>query len=159
MTQSEISVRDVISMFKKDALCFSGSDKEAILDLVTSRSNAQRQETIAAYKSNFGQVQKYISSSRYSSKLEVCILCSCQVVVSFTFRHKSNVVSPGPDWGSEVWADRQVWAAHRQSDENPSLPRCQRDPRCSKSTTFTSLSVSCSYSRGYLRYFKSMLCY
>ncbi|XP_062249202.1 annexin A6 isoform X2 [Platichthys flesus] len=32
-----------------------GSDKEAILDLVTSRSNAQRQETIAAYKSSFGQ--------------------------------------------------------------------------------------------------------
>uniref|UniRef100_A0A3B4EQI6 Annexin n=1 Tax=Pundamilia nyererei TaxID=303518 RepID=A0A3B4EQI6_9CICH len=32
-----------------------GSDKEAILDLVTSRSNAQRQEIIAAYKSNFGQ--------------------------------------------------------------------------------------------------------
>ncbi|XP_060935238.1 annexin A6 isoform X1 [Limanda limanda] len=32
-----------------------GSDKEAILDLVTSRSNAQRQETIAAYKSNFGK--------------------------------------------------------------------------------------------------------
>uniref|UniRef100_A0A671U8B3 Annexin n=1 Tax=Sparus aurata TaxID=8175 RepID=A0A671U8B3_SPAAU len=32
-----------------------GSDKEAILDLVTSRSNAQRQEVIAAYKSNFGK--------------------------------------------------------------------------------------------------------
>ncbi|XP_035018298.2 annexin A6 isoform X1 [Hippoglossus stenolepis] len=32
-----------------------GSDKEAILDLVTSRSSAQRQETIAAYKSNFGK--------------------------------------------------------------------------------------------------------
>lgn len=32
-----------------------GSDKDAILDLVTSRSNAQRQEIIAAYKSSFGQ--------------------------------------------------------------------------------------------------------
>uniref|UniRef100_A0A3Q0RU67 Annexin n=1 Tax=Amphilophus citrinellus TaxID=61819 RepID=A0A3Q0RU67_AMPCI len=32
-----------------------GSDKEAILDLVTSRSNAQRQEISAAYKSSFGQ--------------------------------------------------------------------------------------------------------
>uniref|UniRef100_A0A665W5W2 Annexin n=1 Tax=Echeneis naucrates TaxID=173247 RepID=A0A665W5W2_ECHNA len=32
-----------------------GSDKEAILDLVTSRSNAQRQEIIAAYKSSFGK--------------------------------------------------------------------------------------------------------
>uniref|UniRef100_A0A8C4NTD9 Annexin n=1 Tax=Dicentrarchus labrax TaxID=13489 RepID=A0A8C4NTD9_DICLA len=32
-----------------------GSDKETILDLVTSRSNAQRQEIIAAYKSSFGQ--------------------------------------------------------------------------------------------------------
>uniref|UniRef100_A0A8C5HW38 Annexin n=1 Tax=Gouania willdenowi TaxID=441366 RepID=A0A8C5HW38_GOUWI len=32
-----------------------GSDKEAILDLVTSRSNAQRQEVIAAYKSSFGK--------------------------------------------------------------------------------------------------------
>lgn len=38
-------------------LCFSsGSDKEAILDLVTSRSNAQRQEVIAAYKNCFGKV-------------------------------------------------------------------------------------------------------
>ncbi|XP_056133197.1 annexin A6 isoform X1 [Lampris incognitus] len=32
-----------------------GSDKEAILDLITSRSNAQRQEIITAYKSNFGK--------------------------------------------------------------------------------------------------------
>jgi len=32
-----------------------GSDKETILDLITSRSNAQRQEIIAAYKSSFGQ--------------------------------------------------------------------------------------------------------
>lgn len=38
------------------ALCLSGSDKDAILDLVTSRSNAQRQEVIAAYKCNFGKV-------------------------------------------------------------------------------------------------------
>ncbi|XP_077434133.1 annexin A6 isoform X2 [Vanacampus margaritifer] len=32
-----------------------GSDKEAILDLITSRSNAQRQEIISAYKCNFGK--------------------------------------------------------------------------------------------------------
>ncbi|XP_056294773.1 annexin A6 [Pseudoliparis swirei] len=32
-----------------------GSDKEAILDLVTSRSNGQRQEVIAAYKCSFGK--------------------------------------------------------------------------------------------------------
>uniref|UniRef100_A0A8C9YAE9 Annexin n=1 Tax=Sander lucioperca TaxID=283035 RepID=A0A8C9YAE9_SANLU len=32
-----------------------GSDKEAILELVTSRSNAQRQEVVAAYKCSFGQ--------------------------------------------------------------------------------------------------------
>uniref|UniRef100_A0A8C5FLF7 Annexin n=1 Tax=Gadus morhua TaxID=8049 RepID=A0A8C5FLF7_GADMO len=32
-----------------------GSDKEAILELVTSRSNAQRQEVLAAYKSSYGQ--------------------------------------------------------------------------------------------------------
>uniref|UniRef100_A0A8C2ZJG2 Annexin n=1 Tax=Cyclopterus lumpus TaxID=8103 RepID=A0A8C2ZJG2_CYCLU len=32
-----------------------GSDKEAILDLVTSRSNTQRQEVIAAYKCSFGK--------------------------------------------------------------------------------------------------------
>lgn len=38
------------------ALCSSGSDKEAILDLITSKSNAQRQEVIAAYKSSFGKV-------------------------------------------------------------------------------------------------------
>ncbi|XP_076018943.1 annexin A6 isoform X1 [Genypterus blacodes] len=32
-----------------------GSDKDAILDLVTSRSNAQRQEVISAYKCSFGK--------------------------------------------------------------------------------------------------------
>ncbi|KAM9849908.1 annexin A6 isoform 1-T1 [Aulostomus maculatus] len=32
-----------------------GSDKEAILDLVTSRNNPQRQEIIAAYKCSFGK--------------------------------------------------------------------------------------------------------
>uniref|UniRef100_A0A8C7ZMB1 Annexin n=1 Tax=Oryzias sinensis TaxID=183150 RepID=A0A8C7ZMB1_9TELE len=32
-----------------------GSDKEAILDLVTARSNAQRQEIIGAYKCSFGK--------------------------------------------------------------------------------------------------------
>uniref|UniRef100_A0A673ILQ7 Annexin n=1 Tax=Sinocyclocheilus rhinocerous TaxID=307959 RepID=A0A673ILQ7_9TELE len=32
-----------------------GSDKEAILDLITSRSNAQRQEIRAAYKSQYGK--------------------------------------------------------------------------------------------------------
>uniref|UniRef100_A0A672IBS3 Annexin n=1 Tax=Salarias fasciatus TaxID=181472 RepID=A0A672IBS3_SALFA len=32
-----------------------GSDKDAILDLVTSRSNAQRQEVISAYKSTYGR--------------------------------------------------------------------------------------------------------
>ncbi|XP_031713737.1 annexin A6 isoform X1 [Anarrhichthys ocellatus] len=32
-----------------------GSDKEAILDLVTSKSNAQRQKVIAAYKCSFGK--------------------------------------------------------------------------------------------------------
>jgi len=42
----------------------TGSDKEAILDLVTSRSNGQRQEVIAAYKCSFGKVQEYISSSQ-----------------------------------------------------------------------------------------------
>ncbi|KAL0973702.1 hypothetical protein UPYG_G00209820 [Umbra pygmaea] len=32
-----------------------GSDKEAILDLVTNRSNAQRQEIVKAYKSSYGK--------------------------------------------------------------------------------------------------------
>ncbi|XP_003970568.1 annexin A6 isoform X1 [Takifugu rubripes] len=32
-----------------------GSDKEAILDLITSRNNAQRQEVITAYKNSFGK--------------------------------------------------------------------------------------------------------
>uniref|UniRef100_A0AAY5KWT2 Annexin n=1 Tax=Esox lucius TaxID=8010 RepID=A0AAY5KWT2_ESOLU len=32
-----------------------GSDKEAILDLVTGRSNAQRQEIVKAYKSSYGK--------------------------------------------------------------------------------------------------------
>lgn len=44
---------------KNVALCSSGSDKEAILDLITSRSNAQRQDIITAYKSSFGKVQEH----------------------------------------------------------------------------------------------------
>ncbi|CDQ92546.1 unnamed protein product, partial [Oncorhynchus mykiss] len=36
-------------------LCSAGSDKEAILDLVTGRSNAQRQEIVQAYKSSYGK--------------------------------------------------------------------------------------------------------
>lgn len=39
---------------------FSGSDKEAILDLVTSRSNAQRQEICTAYKSLYGKVLDHL---------------------------------------------------------------------------------------------------
>jgi len=52
-----------------------GSDKEAILDLVTSRSNAQRQEIIAAYKSNFGQ--DLIEDLKYelTGKFERLIVC------------------------------------------------------------------------------------
>ncbi|MBN3275085.1 ANXA6 protein, partial [Polyodon spathula] len=35
-----------------------GSDKDTILELITSRSNAQRQEICAAYKSQYGKVGK-----------------------------------------------------------------------------------------------------
>uniref|UniRef100_A0A665W5K8 Annexin n=1 Tax=Echeneis naucrates TaxID=173247 RepID=A0A665W5K8_ECHNA len=45
----------VLSYFLVLSLAAVSSDKEAILDLVTSRSNAQRQEIIAAYKSSFGK--------------------------------------------------------------------------------------------------------
>ena len=34
----------------------TGSDKESILDLITSRNNAQRQEIRASYKSLYGKV-------------------------------------------------------------------------------------------------------
>uniref|UniRef100_A0A8D3DDN2 Annexin n=1 Tax=Scophthalmus maximus TaxID=52904 RepID=A0A8D3DDN2_SCOMX len=52
-----------------------GSDKEAILDLVTSRSNAQRQDVIAAYKSNFGK--DLIDDLKYelTGKFERLIVC------------------------------------------------------------------------------------
>lgn len=45
--------------FKFVLSCSPGSDKEAILDLITSRNNAQRQEVIAAYKNNFGKVKLF----------------------------------------------------------------------------------------------------
>ncbi|XP_062281188.1 annexin A6 [Scomber scombrus] len=52
-----------------------GSDKDTILDLVTSRSNAQRQEIIAAYKSSFGQ--DLIDDLKYelTGKFERLIVC------------------------------------------------------------------------------------
>ncbi|XP_061643483.1 annexin A6 isoform X2 [Phyllopteryx taeniolatus] len=52
-----------------------GSDKEAILDLITSRSNAQRQEVIAAYKCNFGK--DLIEDLKYelTGKFERLIVC------------------------------------------------------------------------------------
>lgn len=36
--------------------CLPGSDKEAILELITSRSNRQRQEICQSYKSLYGKV-------------------------------------------------------------------------------------------------------
>ncbi|XP_055016047.1 LOW QUALITY PROTEIN: annexin A6 [Boleophthalmus pectinirostris] len=55
-----------------------GSDKEAILDLVTSRSNAQRQEIIAAYKSSFGkdliEDLKYELTGKFEGKFERLIV-------------------------------------------------------------------------------------
>uniref|UniRef100_A0A674N8A9 Annexin n=1 Tax=Takifugu rubripes TaxID=31033 RepID=A0A674N8A9_TAKRU len=41
--------------FKTQSTLFLCSDKEAILDLITSRNNAQRQEVITAYKNSFGK--------------------------------------------------------------------------------------------------------
>lgn len=52
---------------------------------------------------------------------------------------KAFFVSTGPDWWSEIWADWQIWAPHRQSDEKPGLPRRQRNPRCNQSKTLTAL--------------------
>ncbi|MCJ8735630.1 hypothetical protein PDJAM_G00249350 [Pangasius djambal] len=58
---SRDNIRSSIIQTKDEALAiteffaFSGSDKEAILDLVTSRSNAQRQEICTAYKSLYGK--------------------------------------------------------------------------------------------------------
>lgn len=123
-----------------DGLCSSGSDKEAILDLVTSRSNAQRQEIISAYKCSFGKVQEHhLIITFILNKIETAFAgMVLHAVILYNFRQKYNFVSPGPDWWSEVWADRQVWASHRQSDEDSGLPWCQRNPRCSKSKTFTS---------------------
>ncbi|KAJ8246571.1 hypothetical protein GJAV_G00252920 [Gymnothorax javanicus] len=52
-----------------------GSDKETILDLITSRSNAQRQEISAAYKSLFGK--DLIADLKYelTGKFERLIVC------------------------------------------------------------------------------------
>uniref|UniRef100_A0A3Q3WI82 Annexin n=1 Tax=Mola mola TaxID=94237 RepID=A0A3Q3WI82_MOLML len=52
-----------------------GSDKEAILDLVTSRNNTQRQAIIAAYKNNFGK--DLIEDLKYelTGKFEHLIVC------------------------------------------------------------------------------------
>ncbi|XP_018600717.1 annexin A6 isoform X1 [Scleropages formosus] len=52
-----------------------GSDKETILDLITSRSNAQRQEIVAAYKSLFGK--DLIGDLKYelTGKFERLIVC------------------------------------------------------------------------------------
>ncbi|KAG7464834.1 hypothetical protein MATL_G00169880 [Megalops atlanticus] len=52
-----------------------GSDKETILDLIASRSNAQRQEIIAAYKSLYGK--DLIADLKYelTGKFERLIVC------------------------------------------------------------------------------------
>ncbi|KAI1898249.1 hypothetical protein AGOR_G00070390 [Albula goreensis] len=52
-----------------------GSDKETILDLITSRSNAQRQEIAAAYKSLYGK--DLIGDLKYelTGKFERLIVC------------------------------------------------------------------------------------
>jgi hypothetical protein len=38
---------------------FAGTDEESILTLLTSRSNAQRQEIAEAFKTLFGRVRPY----------------------------------------------------------------------------------------------------
>ncbi|KAJ8351355.1 hypothetical protein SKAU_G00228310 [Synaphobranchus kaupii] len=52
-----------------------GSDKETILDLITSRSNAQRQEIVTAYKSLYGK--DLIGDLKYelTGKFERLIVC------------------------------------------------------------------------------------
>lgn len=64
--------------------CFPGSDKEAILDLITSRSNAQRQEIIAAYKCKFGKVHHIIYTH----------LCQelCEAYFEITSRLPNNII-------------------------------------------------------------------
>lgn len=56
-SQDKHSMAEINAVKNNHGVYTSGSDKEAILDLVTSRSNAQRQKIITAYKNNFGKVQ------------------------------------------------------------------------------------------------------
>lgn len=80
-----------------NALCVSGSDKEAILDLVTSRSNRQRQEVIAAYKNCFGKVQWYLFSFLNLYFIKWFKFHALHIVTHITFRHYVFAVSTGPD--------------------------------------------------------------
>lgn len=49
-----------------------GSDKEAILELITSRSNRQRQEIIQSYKSLYGKVTM-ATGGRVNGSSHVCL--------------------------------------------------------------------------------------
>ena len=51
------------------------------MDLVTSRSSAQRQQVIAAYKSNFGQVEESLSPTLFMTPFQQeSNLCQCLMV-------------------------------------------------------------------------------
>lgn len=71
---------------------------------------------------------------RYSNT-DLVVFGNTSNIMYSHLQHLYVDVSTGPDWWSEVWADGQIWASHCESDENPSLPWCQRNPRCCQSET------------------------
>lgn len=74
--------------YKCYSLTFTGTDEDAIIDIVAQRSNAQRQEIRQTFKSLLGRVGSQLINEHLSFR---------QLQLTFMV-----VLSSGPDEGSQV---------------------------------------------------------
>ncbi|XP_078070679.1 annexin A1a [Mustelus asterias] len=66
-----------------NALQAKGVDEETIINILTARTNWQRQQIAADYQQSVGQQLKYVMKSKLSSKLETVVLDLLQTPAQF----------------------------------------------------------------------------